>query len=52
MHGEGVYKWKDGRVYSGHYIYDAKSGFGVYTWPDGRTYKGNWHRGKQHGEGT
>ena len=51
MHGQGVYKWPDGRIYEGNYMDDKKEGFGVYTYPDGRCYKGLWHNGKQHGEG-
>lgn len=51
MHGQGIYKWPDGRQYEGNYYDDKKEGFGVYTYPDGRCYKGNWKGGKQHGEG-
>lgn len=38
MHGEGVYKWKDGRKYVGSYEFDKKSGFGKYYWNDGRIF--------------
>ena len=51
MHGHGLYKWPDGRMYEGNYFNDKKEGYGVYTYPDGRCYKGNWSNGKQHGEG-
>ena len=51
MHGQGVYKWLDGRIYTGNYLNDKKDGFGVYKWADGRAYLGNWKNGKQHGEG-
>ena len=37
MHGFGVYKWKDGRMYEGEYFDDKKSGYGVYIWSDGRS---------------
>ena len=40
MHGNGQYKWKDGRMYVGEYQFDKKHGFGIYTWADGRKYSG------------
>lgn len=52
MHGQGVFKWKDGKKYVGGYVQDAREGYGEFTWPDGRVYKGGWQKGKQHGEGT
>ena len=52
MHGEGTYKWPDGRMYKGSYINDKKDGFGVYSYPDKRQYSGQWSNGVQHGEGT
>ena len=30
MHGNGCYKWKDGRKYDGEYCYDKKHGYGTY----------------------
>ena len=42
MHGKGVYKWADGRVYEGEFVNDKRNGFGIYTWTDGRRYEGNW----------
>lgn len=50
MHGEGTYKWLDGRMYHGQYKNDKKNGFGVYVWADGRAYIGNWTDGKQDDE--
>jgi len=47
MHGEGTYKWLDGRMYHGSYNNDKKDGFGVYVWADGRAYIGKWVAGKQ-----
>ena len=46
MHGNGVYKWKDGRSYIGQYVKDRKHGKGQYTWSDGRQYNGEWKDGK------
>lgn len=37
MHGKGIYKWKDGRMYDGEYAEDKKNGYGVYVWADGRS---------------
>lgn len=50
MHGQGTYKWPDGRMYNGSYQNDKKDGFGVYIWVDGRAYLGNWSQGKQASE--
>ena len=51
MHGQGVYKWGDGRIFMGAYVDDRKSGNGIYLWADGRAYNGEWLAGKQHGTG-
>jgi len=40
MHGEGEYRWKDGRKYIGSYYEDNKDGFGIYHWLDGRRFEG------------
>lgn len=42
MHGRGIFKWPDGRVYDGDYANDKKHGFGRVCWPDGREYEGEW----------
>jgi len=42
MHGKGIFKWADGRVYEGDYVDDKKHGFGRVIWPDGREYEGEW----------
>ena len=46
MHGNGVYKWGDGRIFMGAYLDDRKSGMGCYLWADGRAYHGEWLAGK------
>ena len=46
MHGEGTYKWSDGRIFMGHFKNDKKSGVGIYLWKDGRAYNGVWLDGK------
>ena len=52
LHGIGVYRWSDGKVYRGEYRNDKKEGFGIYSLHDGRQYEGWWLDGKQHGLGT
>lgn len=51
MEGIGIYKWLDGRSYTGEYLDDKKHGYGVFIWNDGRRYAGYWANGKQHGLG-
>lgn len=51
MHGQGVYKWHDGRIYKGEFARDQKEGQGVLTWYDGRKFDGQWLNGKYHGIG-
>jgi len=51
MHGHGIYKWGDGRIFEGTYVDDRKQGQGIYLWADGRAYNGEWNQGKQHGTG-
>lgn len=40
MHGSGKLIYPDGKVYTGNFINDLRSGFGVMNWPDGRQYAG------------
>ena len=40
MHGEGVFKWKEGNKYQGEFKNDLKHGYGEFYWPDNRAYKG------------
>ncbi len=42
MHGKGIFKWPDGRVYEGVYYEDKKHGFGIVKWPNGKVYEGHW----------
>eukprot|EP00747_Dinoflagellata_sp_TGD_P054634 gnl/TRDRNA2_/TRDRNA2_149124_c0_seq1.p1 gnl/TRDRNA2_/TRDRNA2_149124_c0~~gnl/TRDRNA2_/TRDRNA2_149124_c0_seq1.p1 ORF type:complete len:119 (+),score=13.23 gnl/TRDRNA2_/TRDRNA2_149124_c0_seq1:97-453(+) len=51
MHGEGRYKWPDGRVYEGQYVRDFKEGEGSFFWADGRRFVGQWKEGLQDGYG-
>lgn len=40
MHGFGIFKWPDGRVYEGEYKDDMKDGIGKMIWPNGNSYNG------------
>lgn len=51
MHGEGEFKWPDGKQYSGWYLNNKKCGLGTFIWPDGRKYVGFWMDGYMHGRG-
>ena len=46
MHGVGIFKWPDGKVYNGQYDRDQKSGFGILEWQNGKKYEGCWLEGK------
>lgn len=39
----GVYKWQDGKHYSGFWINNHMNGFGEFSWPDGRKYVGGYN---------
>jgi hypothetical protein len=47
MHGQGLYKWPDGKSYNGEFKFDKKDGYGIYTWADGKRYEGNFVEGTQ-----
>ena len=46
MNGKGIFKWKDGRSYTGDYKNDVKEGYGTFNWPDNRSHSGYWKNGK------
>lgn len=48
---QGVYKWKDGRVYSGFWKDSFMDGRGKYEWPNGRIYEGEYKKDKKEGFG-
>lgn len=51
MHGKGVYKWPDGKKYTGDFVNDKKHGEGTFEWENGDKYTGQWKNGKMAGEG-
>jgi hypothetical protein len=46
MHGYGVFRFDDGRIYEGEYKNNRKNGFGVFKWPTKKWYEGNWLNGR------
>ena len=51
FHGQGQYRWNDGKTYVGAYLMDLKDGYGVFYLVDGSRYEGYWKDGKQNGKG-
>lgn len=49
--GFGVYKWPDGREYTGFWENSRQNGRAVFKWPDGRIYVGQYKDGKINGFG-
>ncbi|XP_020797444.2 alsin isoform X2 [Boleophthalmus pectinirostris] len=57
LHGRGVLKWPDGRIYSGEFRNGLEEGYGEYIAPNKTLhkndfYQGYWKDGKMHGLGT
>lgn len=46
MHGEGEFRWPDGRLYKGEYKHDLKDGYGEFVIDENTRYKGGWKNGK------
>ena len=46
MHGRGLFKWPDGRMYDGEYMNDKKHGKGTLISAHGRRKEGLWANGK------
>jgi|688.fasta_scaffold132199_3 hypothetical protein len=51
MDGFGIYTWKDGSHYSGHFLKGKKDGKGKYTDARGAIFDGMWKDGKRNGKG-
>ena len=48
----GVYKWKNGDLYSGYWKNDMKNGNGTYDFANGDVYEGMFENDKINGKGT
>ena len=40
MHGQGLYKWPNGRIYEGDFVNNFRHGHGEYKQPDGKKFVG------------
>lgn len=52
MNGYGIYTWKNGSQYEGHFLNGKKNGKGKYMDANGTVFDGMWRDGKRHGKGT
>ena len=50
-HGEGEFKFNDGRIYKGTWLNDLQNGKGEMISADKSNYIGDWNNGKQTGYG-
>ena len=46
MHGKGVFRWPDKRLYKGEFKKGKRCGQGNMKYPDGREYSGKWLDGQ------
>lgn len=51
-HGEGMYTWQDGTVYTGWWDKDQEHGYGEKRYANGDVYRGEWKNGLFDGRGT
>ena len=49
--GQGIFRYKNGDQYSGHFLKGQKSGYGTMSWRNGDIYTGYWERDMQNGQG-
>ena len=50
-HGQGTYRWPNGRTYVGEWCENRMHGEGLETWPNGSSYQGHFKENKRHGHG-
>lgn len=51
-HGQGLYRWMNGRTYVGEWYENQMDGQGVESWSNGSKYQGQFKANKRHGQGT
>lgn len=51
MHGDGCYRFPDGRTYEGQWIQGQMHGIGTLEWADGLKYLGSMFKNERHGDG-
>ena len=50
IHGQGTFRWPDGREYTGQFIYERRNGTGSYKLLNGDVVVGNFKEAKMHGK--
>ena len=50
-HGQGTFRWSNGRTYVGEWYENRMHGEGLETWPNGSSYQGQFKENKRHGQG-
>ena len=50
--GEGVYKYRNGAIYSGNFKDGQPNGVGILQYSNGNKYEGQWKSSSRHGLGT
>jgi hypothetical protein len=50
-HGQGEYRWGDGKRYSGAWAEGRMHGRGEFFWPDGKYYNGEYYKDEKNGRG-
>ena len=51
-HGQGMYRWPNGRTYVGEWCDNQMHGEGVESWPNGSRYRGQFRANRRQGHGT
>ena len=51
-HGYGIYRWRNGRTYSGEWFFGKSHGRGKTIYPDGIRFEGEYLLGKPNGDGV
>lgn len=46
MHGNGIFKWDDGKIYKGEFSNGRLHGNGTMYFPNGQVAHGIWHQGE------
>merc|ERR1712008_536697 len=52
FHGQGIFRWPDGRNYEGQWAMNVMHGHGRFTFADARKYEGQYKHGEKSGEGS
>ena len=50
-HGQGTYRWPNGRIYIGDWMNNQLHGEGMESWPNGSKYEGDFRGNRRNGHG-